>query len=198
MDSMEGKLVVIGDSGVGKTCIAMRFVGGTFIENNSSTIGASFLTKEIKTNGRLMKLQIWDTAGQERFRSMVPMYYRGAAVALLVFDICEPDTFFSAKKWVRDLRANVSDETAIVLVGNKADLDEERKVQRENAEKYAEEIKADYHEVSAKTNEGLDTLFQAIVKHTYQALLENAEVEETPKDNVNVDGQNPTQDKGCC
>mmetsp|Transcript_34728 Transcript_34728/g.87317 ORF Transcript_34728/g.87317 Transcript_34728/m.87317 type:complete len:112 (-) Transcript_34728:598-933(-) len=99
----DAKVVIIGDTCVGKTCIARRFVSGQCEMQTGSTIGASFLTKRLYVDDVKMKLQIWDTAGQERFRSMVPMYYRGASAALLVYDVTEPESFESIKDWAKGM-----------------------------------------------------------------------------------------------
>lgn len=126
-----------------------------------STIGASFFTKTVPE--KHVKFEIWDTAGQERYHSLAPMYYRGAAVAIVVFDITHPASFDRAKKWVTELRANVSNsDIVIALVGNKVDLEEERQVDQEDAKSYAEESGLLYFEASAKTNVNVTEIFDAV------------------------------------
>lgn len=126
-----------------------------------STIGASFFTKTVPE--KHVKFEIWDTAGQERYHSLAPMYYRGAAVAIVVFDITHPASFDRAKKWVTELRANVSNSGIVIaLVGNKIDLEEERQVDQEEAKIYAEESGLLYFEASAKTNVNVTEIFDAV------------------------------------
>jgi Ras-related protein Rab-5C len=126
-----------------------------------STIGASFFTKTVPE--KHVKFEIWDTAGQERYHSLAPMYYRGAAVAIVVFDITHPASFDRAKKWVTELRANVSNSGIVIaLVGNKIDLEEDRQVNQEDAKSYAEESGLLYFEASAKTNVNVTEIFDAV------------------------------------
>eukprot|EP01119_Soliformovum_irregulare_P009549 TRINITY_DN2296_c0_g1_i1.p1 TRINITY_DN2296_c0_g1~~TRINITY_DN2296_c0_g1_i1.p1 ORF type:complete len:127 (-),score=9.52 TRINITY_DN2296_c0_g1_i1:442-822(-) len=107
---MEAKIVILGDTGVGKTSIVLQYVENRFSPISSPTIGASFLSKTLWITNSRIRLQLWDTAGQERFRSLAPMYYRGAAAALLVYDVTSPETFKKVKEWVRELKTNVFDE----------------------------------------------------------------------------------------
>ncbi|KAJ1630622.1 ras-related protein rab-31-like protein [Pavlovales sp. CCMP2436] len=160
----DAKVVVLGGSGVGKTCIACRFVKNQFAPYIASTIGASFLVKEVTVGGQKITLQIWDTAGQERFRSMAPLYYRGAVAAILVFDITNELSFEKLKEWVRELQANVEEPLVLAIACNKSDLREQRAVPYELAAQYAAEIGAIIVETSAKENEGVETLFMEVSK----------------------------------
>ncbi|CAN6481759.1 unnamed protein product [Victoria cruziana] len=100
----QAKLVLLGDMGTGKSSLVLRFVKGQFYEFQESTIGAAFFTQTVAVEGRSVKFEIWDTAGQERYHSLAPMYYRGAAAAIVVYDMTNPDSFDRAKKWVEELR----------------------------------------------------------------------------------------------
>ncbi|KAJ6983411.1 ras-related protein RABF1 isoform X1 [Populus alba] len=123
------KLVLLGDSGVGKSCIVLRFVRGQFDPTSKVTIGASFLSQTIALqDSTTIKFDIWDTAGQERYAALAPLYYRGAAVAVIVYDITSPETFNKAQYWVKELQKHGSPDIVMALVGNKADLHEKREV----------------------------------------------------------------------
>ncbi|MEE8478850.1 MAG: GTP-binding protein, partial [Candidatus Neomarinimicrobiota bacterium] len=120
------KVVFLGDTSVGKSCLAVRFVRNDFFEFQEPTIGAAFLSKTMTYNNKRYKFEIWDTAGQERYRSLAPMYYRGARAAVIVYDITHEDSFKGAKSWIRELKKKTSN-CLIILVGNKIDLKEKRK-----------------------------------------------------------------------
>jgi len=122
------KLVLLGDSAVGKSCLVVRFVRDEFFEFQEPTIGAAFLTQTVTLDDSTVKFEIWDTAGQERYRSLAPMYYRGAAAAIVVFDITKKDSFIGAKSWVKELQRRGDPNVVIALAGNKADMDSKRKV----------------------------------------------------------------------
>merc|ERR1711985_114930 len=141
------KLVLLGDSAVGKSSLVLRFVRGQFFEYQESTIGAAFLTQTVALNDTTVKFEIWDTAGQERYHSLAPMYYRGAAAAVVVYDITNADSFSRAKSRVKELQRQGSPNIVIALAGNKCDLASKRKV-----------------ETSAKTALNVEELFKAIAK----------------------------------
>ncbi|XP_022873574.1 ras-related protein RABF2a-like [Olea europaea var. sylvestris] len=129
--NINSKLVLLGDSGAGKSSLVLRFVKGQFIEFQESTIGAAFFSQTVAVNDTNVKFEIWDTAGQERYHSLAPMYYRGAAAAVIVYDISNQESFEQAKKWVRELQAQGNSNTVMALAGNKADLLDARKVPEE-------------------------------------------------------------------
>ena len=158
------KLVLLGHTAVGKSSIALRFSRNQFFEFQDSTIGAAFLTQSIVVDGNSVKFEIWDTAGQERYHSLAPMYYRGAKVAIVVYDITSPVTFDSAKSWVKELRQTGAPDMIIALAGNKADIVDDRKVSREIAETYAKENDLMFMEISAKTNSSIVDLFISLAK----------------------------------
>jgi len=132
----DAKVVILGASGVGKTCIGVRFVKDQFVAYTAPTIGASFLVKELAVSNQKITLQIWDTAGQERFRSMAPLYYRGAVAAILVFAINDQSSFEKLKEWVRELQSNVEEPLVLAIACNKADMAEQRTVLLEKATAY--------------------------------------------------------------
>ena len=158
------KLVLLGESAVGKSSLVLRFVKGQFNEYLESTIGAAFLTQAVCLDDTTVKFEIWDTAGQERYHSLAPMYYRGAQAAIVVYDITNQDTFCRAMMWVKELQRQASRNIIIAIVGNKADLAAKRAVEFEKAEIYAEENGLLFMESSAKTATNVNEIFLAIAK----------------------------------
>lgn len=163
------KLVLLGDVGTGKSSIVLRFVKGQFVEFQESTIGAAFFSQTLAVNDETVKFEIWDTAGQERYHSLAPMYYRGAAAAVIVYDITNPASFARAKKWVQELQAQGNQNCIMALAGNKADLLEARKVSAEEAQTYAQENGLFFMETSAKTAIKVNDMFYEIAKKVLQA-----------------------------
>lgn len=154
------KVVLLGDSGVGKSSIAERFINDKFLDYNEATIGASFLTKSLDN----IKFDVWDTAGQERYRSLAPMYYRGASAAIIVYDINHRDTFNNAQSWINEIKQKGRENCIIVLVGNKCDLPD-RNVDYEYAKQYANDNNILFIETSAKNDINVDNIFQIIVNN---------------------------------
>ena len=141
MATTKVKLVLLGDTAVGKTCIVQRYVNNDFTDDLNSTIGVSFLMKTVLLGERKVELEIWDTAGQETYRSILPLYYRGAAIVVLVYDITNKESLKQAKWWVRQVKQECDSDVVIALVGNKYDLAEQpgkRDVTDAEAAKYAE------------------------------------------------------------
>eukprot|EP00742_Colponemidia_sp_Colp-10_P004335 GILJ01004625.1.p1 GENE.GILJ01004625.1~~GILJ01004625.1.p1 ORF type:complete len:216 (-),score=34.33 GILJ01004625.1:143-790(-) len=168
---VEAKLVLLGDSGVGKSSLALRFCQGRFSDYHEVTIGAAFLQQTVRTrDGSSVKLHIWDTGGQERFRAMAPLYYRDASAAIVAYDITNPQSFKSVQYWVRELRNKGKENVVIAIAGNKADKAEtagERKVELKAAKDYAEENGMIFMETSAKTSTGVNKLFEQIAQQVY-------------------------------
>jgi len=156
------KLVLLGDTAVGKSCLVVRFVRDEFFEFQEPTIGAAFLTQSVGLEHATVKFEIWDTAGQERYRSLAPMYYRGAAAAIVVYDITNKESFNGAKSWVKELQRRGDPNVVIALAGNKADLNNKRKVDYEEARQYAEENGILHMETSAKNATNVKDLFYEI------------------------------------
>ena len=156
----EFKVVFVGDSAVGKTSIIMRYHNNSFSPENQSTIGAAFVTKEVISPYGAAILHVWDTAGQERYRSLVPMYARGASVAIIVFDTSDPNGFSSVKDWIRSVKEDVTSDCKIIVAGNKLDLPQE--FNREEVSEWSEKNEIQVIYVSAKTGDGVDSLFKAV------------------------------------
>lgn len=194
--SVDAKIVLLGDSGVGKTSLAVRYARGIFTKTSNPTIGASFLTKTIVVDNVKIKQQIWDTAGQERFRSLAPMYYRGARAAILVYDITLLSTFERVQEWVRELQASSKEEIVLSLVGNKVDMQEKRAVDFQKAKEYADSIGAMVCETSAKLNTGVDAMFLHVSKELAKRL--GSIVEPTPPQPPQILVQAPVRDDNAC
>ena len=158
------KVVFLGDTSVGKSCLAVRFIKNEFFEFQEPTIGAAFLGKNINLNDKRYKFEIWDTAGQERYRSLAPMYYRGAKAAVIVYDITDEDTFKGAKTWVSEIQKK-SENCLILLVGNKVDLTMNRKVDIHMVKDFVENNNIIYMESSAKTGLNVDKIFTTIAEN---------------------------------
>jgi len=156
------KVVLLGESAVGKSSLVLRFVKREFHEFQESTIGAAFLTQTIQIDDTTVKFEIWDTAGQERYHSLAPMYYRGAQAALIVYDITSKDSFLKAQNWVRELQRQASSNIVIALVGNKLDLASNRAVDHNEAKMFADENNLLFMETSAKTAVNVAEVFTAI------------------------------------
>ncbi|XP_063700689.1 ras-related protein Rab-4B [Culicoides brevitarsis] len=170
------KFLVIGSAGTGKSCILHQFIESKFKEGSSHTIGVEFGSKIINVGGKSIKLQIWDTAGQERFRSVTRSYYRGAAGALLVYDITNRDSFNVLENWLSDARTLASPNIVILLVGNKRDLEDEREVTFIEASNFAQANEMVFLETSAKSGENVEEAFLKCSK-TILAKIQNGELD---------------------
>ncbi|KAI9984512.1 hypothetical protein PInf_005870 [Phytophthora infestans] len=164
------KIVLIGDSGVGKSNLLSRFTRNEFNLESKSTIGVEFATKSIVAEGKTIKAQIWDTAGQERYRAITSAYYRGAVGALLVYDITKHGTFENVERWLKELRDHADANTVIMLVGNKSDLRHLRAVSTEEAMAFAEKNNLAFIETSALEATGVDSAFQRILTEIYKLM----------------------------
>jgi len=186
------KLVLLGDAAVGKSSSVERFVKDEFFEFQQPTIGAAFLTQTVALDEYIVKFEIWDTAGQERYRSLAPMYYRGAAAALVVYDITSAESFTGAKTWIEELQRQGSADIVIGLAGNKMDLETKREVPKEEAKAYAQENGCIFYETSAKTGENINHIFNAIA----QKLPKN--VQPQAADAIQIISQEEVEKRGCC
>jgi len=162
------KVVLIGDSGVGKSNLLSRFTRNEFNLETKSTIGVEFATRSIQADGKTIKAQIWDTAGQERYRAITSAYYRGAVGALLVYDIAKNVTFKNVERWLAELRENAAGNIVIMLVGNKSDLRHLREVPTETAKDFAEKNSLLFIETSALDSSNVEQAFQNILTQIYQ------------------------------
>jgi len=165
------KVVLLGDAAVGKSSLTVRFIKNEYFEFQEPTIGAAFLSKNIDYQGKKIRLEIWDTAGQERYRSLAPMYYRHAKAAVVVYDITKQDTLTGAKNWIAELQSKKTG-CIIILVGNKFDLNESRRVILYEVREYAREYNLIHVEASAKTGHNVEEIFNIICKNFIAQPLE--------------------------
>ncbi|KAL9332565.1 hypothetical protein ACSQ67_002175 [Phaseolus vulgaris] len=168
------KIVLIGDSGVGKSNILSRFTRNEFCLESKSTIGVEFATRTLQVEGKTVKAQIWDTAGQERYRAITSAYYRGAVGALLVYDITKRQTFENVQRWLRELRDHADSNIVIMMAGNKSDLNHLRAVSTEDAESLAEREGLSFLETSALEAFNVEKAFQTILFDIYQIISKKA------------------------
>ncbi|EPB92755.1 Ras-like protein Rab-11A [Mucor circinelloides 1006PhL] len=182
------KIVIIGDSSVGKSNLLSRFTNDEFNLESKSTIGVEFATKNIKIGEHTIKAQIWDTSGQERYRAITGAYYRGAVGALLVYDITRQSSFQNIDHWLKELRDHSDDKISLMLVGNKVDLVDSRAVSTEEAGQYAEDSEMLFFETSALDATNVDSAFKTVFERIYENMPKS--VKTADNSNVNAPGQN--------
>ena len=197
-DLIKLKLIVVGNQGTGKSSILNRFVNETFDENYQATIGLDFHSKNITIHDQDVRLIIYDTAGQEKFRSLIPMYIREAQIILFIYDISDKDSFDSIPKWIQQVNDVINKEVVFVLIGNKLDLESNRKVTFEEGKKLAEKSNYVFQEVSAKTGENFEKLFEVQIfeavynkfKKEFDKREEGGEEQINNETNENTNGTN--------
>jgi small GTP-binding protein len=187
------KLVLLGDTGVGKTCLISQWSKGTFRAEEQSTIGAAFTQKTFTFSGALYKLHIWDTAGQERYQSMAPIYSQGANGALFVFDLTRSNTLASLSKW-RSCLDNCPQDIPVVIAGNKSDLTDRRQVSFEDGLAYACSVNCQYFETSAQNGSGVEDAFSTLTQSALTVLAERDQATTSPV----VIGERPRPSTPCC
>ena len=200
------KIIIIGNSGVGKTCITNNAVTNSFSNEYKSTIGMEIFSLyiKIKNNNTILKFQIWDTCGQEIYRSLITNFYRSSSLAILVYSIDQRESFDDLDLWIKELKANNSPDTKLILVGNKLDLEDKRKVQYEEGKKLAQDFNfIGFFETSAKTGKNIKDMFLKAAVILYEEYNKFKDVEET---NSNLSSFKPTygkllpkaKNKKCC
>ena len=208
------KIIIVGDSSVGKTNIINRYVNGEFSRDYMITIGMDFLTCNLELDNKIFKLNLWDTAGSEQFRSVTKGYYSNSCCALIVYDITNEKTFQNVKQWMDDCYAFANKNIHLVLVGNKIDLQQDRKINKETAEEFAGQYGMDFYEVSALSGENIENIFFGICNFISQQIDEGkydfndpsvgvskSNIEEGLKINRNLTQKEKTINKGskkCC
>ncbi|EGC39005.1 rab11A, RAB family GTPase [Dictyostelium purpureum] len=194
------KIVLIGDSGVGKSNLLSRFTRNEFSLETKSTIGVEFATRTIQTEGKTIKAQVWDTAGQERYRAITSAYYRGAVGALLVYDIAKQATYKSVERWLTELRENADRNIEIMLVGNKSDLRHLREVSTDEAKEFSEKHKLTFIETSALDSSNVELAFQNILTQIYHLMSRPSHgpiiSDEPPAPGVQIDPSEPSSTQG--
>ena len=194
-DLIKLKLIVVGNQGTGKSCILNRFVNETFEENYQATIGLDFQSKNITIHDQDVRLIIYDTAGQEKFRSLIPMYIREAQIILLVYDISDKDSFDAMPNWIQEVKEVLNKEVVFALIGNKMDLESQRKVSYEEGKKLAEKNNFVFQEVSAKTGKNFENLFEVQIFETvYNKFRKEFEKREEGIEQPNFETNDNTND----
>ncbi|KAF2156211.1 putative ras GTPase Rab11 [Myriangium duriaei CBS 260.36] len=192
------KVVLIGDSGVGKSNLLSRFTRNEFNLDTKSTIGVEFATRSIQVDAKTIKAQIWDTAGQERYRAITSAYYRGAVGALLVYDISKHQTYENVIRWLKELREHADSNIVIMLVGNKSDLRHLRAVPTEEAKQFASENNLSFIETSALDASNVELAFQNILTEIYRIVSQKTGMQDDAKQGPSGPGISlePTQAPG--
>nr|XP_011441467.2 ras-related protein Rab-37 isoform X3 [Crassostrea gigas] len=193
---ISSKVMLIGDSGVGKTCLLVRFKDGAFLSGSFiSTVGIDFRNKVVDVEGTKVKLQIWDTAGQERFRSITRAYYRDANALLLLYDVSNKASFDNIRAWLGEINEYAQEDVVIMLLGNKADMTSERVIRTEDGERLANEYNVAFMETSAKTGMNVDLAFMAVAK---DLKMKKTRKPTDPKFSVTDYVNQEKQSVGCC
>lgn len=189
----EAKVVLLGTTMVGKTSIVTRVTSGEFDPSIKPTIGACYASKTFDVEGKQVKLQIWDTAGQERFKTLVPMYYRGAKVAVIVFSVIDPPSLNEISFWANGVKAGASPPPQLFVIANKIDLESERQVTKEQGMEVAKQFGAQYFEISATTGANVDDMINAVAKQALSMVEQ-----ETPQATTVVIKPDKPDKKPCC
>ena len=197
------KVVLVGDSFVGKTNIMSKYLKNEFHEDSKATVGVEFGSKQFNVEGHSIKAQIWDTAGQERYKSITSAYYKGAKGAFIVYDITRKNSFDSIDKWINDVTAVADKKITIVLIGNKSDLEDQRQVTKEQGEDKANKLQVAFLETSAFSGENLEKAFQMMIKEVYQKCHEEMMSEGDVDiikggEDINLAKKNNSGEKKCC
>jgi len=193
------KLLLIGDSGVGKSCLLLRFADDTYTESYISTIGVDFKIRTIELEGKTVKLQIWDTAGQERFRTITSSYYRGAHGIIVVYDVTDNETFTNVKQWLQEIDRYASEGVNKLLVGNKSDLTSKKVVEYTVAKEFADQLNVPFLETSAKNATNVEQAFLTMAKQIKDRMGSTATPAGAAKSSTITPGQTvQSQQSGSC
>ena len=197
------KVVLVGDSFVGKTNIMSKYLKNEFHEDSKATVGVEFGSKQFNVEGHSIKAQIWDTAGQERYKAITSAYYKGAKGAFIVYDITRKSSFESIDRWINDVTAVADKKITIVLIGNKSDLEDQRQVTKEQGEDKANKLEVAFLETSAFSGENLEKAFQMMIKEVYKKCHEEMLSEGDGDiikggEDINLAKKNNSGEKKCC
>lgn len=194
------KLLLIGDSGVGKSCLLLRFADDTYTESYISTIGVDFKIRTVELDGKIIKLQIWDTAGQERFRTITSSYYRGAHGIIVVYDVTDQESFDNVKTWLSEIDRYANEHVNKLLVGNKADLVSKKVIETQAAQEFASELNIPFLETSAKDSKNVEQAFMTMAAEIKARMATQSTQSSHMATTVNVgDGKSVrSQSSNCC
>ena len=200
------KIVLVGDSSVGKTNIMSKYLKNEFHEDSKATVGVEFGSEQFSIEGHNIKAQIWDTAGQERYKAITSAYYKGAKGAFVVYDITRKQSFDSVDRWINELKAAADKKLSIIIIGNKCDLEDQRQVTKEQAEEKAKTNEVAFMETSALSGENLDKAFEKMMNEVFKKCHEEMSSEGDldivgPSKDISLDKTKPNTDaqkKKCC
>eukprot|EP01103_Thecamoeba_quadrilineata_P017618 TRINITY_DN6328_c0_g1_i1.p1 TRINITY_DN6328_c0_g1~~TRINITY_DN6328_c0_g1_i1.p1 ORF type:complete len:220 (-),score=40.10 TRINITY_DN6328_c0_g1_i1:187-813(-) len=192
------KIILVGDSGVGKSCLLNRFTDNEFSDAMMSTIGVDFKFRTVDIAGKKLKLQLWDTAGQERFRTITANYYRGSHGIILVYDVTNIDSFNNISQWIHEIKSQTKGKGIMMLVGNKSDLESKRAVDFSTAQEYALRYGLTYLESSALENKKIDDLFYTLSKSILASDLLQVPKPATPTFPTETSSSTPSSSGYCC
>jgi Ras-related protein Rab-11A len=197
------KVIIIGDSSVGKTNIMSKYLKNQFLENSKATVGVEFGSKLFTINGHNIKAQIWDTAGQEKYKAITGAYYKGSKGAFVVYDITRKETFESVEKWINDLKVAGDSKLTILLIGNKCDLEDRRQVSKDQGEEKAKSFGCAFMETSAFSGDNISKAFETMISEVYQKYgNENSEDDDLGAvekgEDLKLDKATDNKKKGCC
>ncbi len=191
------KILLIGDSGVGKSCLLMRFADDVFSESHISTIGVDFKIRTVETHNKIVKMQIWDTAGQERFRTITSSYYRGAHAMLIVYDITDLESFNNVKMWIAECDRYANPNIVKILIGNKCDS-QKRAVTYDMGKEFADTYGMEFVETSAKSGNNVEKAFMTATEALYQSMLKNKIDSNKNTSDIRIQPNTQVINKGCC
>jgi len=190
------KIVLVGDSGVGKSCLLLRFADDNFTSSHICTIGVDFRFRRLTVGNKTVKMQIWDTAGQERFRTMSSAYYRGAHGIVIVYDVTNQKSFDNIEDWITEVNHHASKNSIKVLVGNKADLDWKRLVNKQQAKAMAESIGISFLETSAKDSTNVEEAFVTMAEQLVRA--KDSSAKEMIVEDIDLEVEQLAKESSCC
>jgi len=194
------KVVVVGDSGVGKTNLIKRFTSDNFSYDSKATVGVEFISKSYIINKKVFKIEIWDTAGQERYKAITSAYYKGAKGCLIVYDTTSQATFNNIDKWMSEIKEKALTNIKVLIIGNKIDLKDKRIVSIEDAMQKAQELQAPIMETSALDATNVKEAFYDLMREMYKEIKKNLDLIEESENNdgVQLDTNQEEKKKGCC
>jgi Ras-related protein Rab-11A len=196
------KVVLVGDSFVGKTNIMSKYLKNEFHEDSKATVGVEFGSRQFNIEGHVVKAQIWDTAGQERYKAITSAYYKGAKGAFIVYDITRKESFDNVTKWAEQLKSSADKNLTIIIIGNKVDLEDQRQIKAEEGQNKANELESAFIETSASSGTNLDKAFEMMINEVYkkchEEMLAEGDIEIEGGEDINLAKKTENTKKACC
>ena len=195
------KVVIVGDSSVGKTNLVKRFMNNTFIKDSKATVGVEFMSKTFIVNKKVFKVELWDTAGQERYKAITAAYYKGAKGAMIVYDVTSKSTFDNVDKWCNELRMKGSNNIDIIMIGNKTDLKDNIVINSDMSQEKGKFLQIPVMETSALDSSNVKEAFYLLIQEMYLSFINkenNNAKSDSIEEGVSLDAQKKEDKKGCC